>query len=105
MEERRLFSRVDVMVRTDWKKVDRATQKVLSEGIAYSRNISEGGINITMERKDVGRENLLQLLFTLPGEHILKTPGRVVWINRHDPMKMSAFFDVGIRFLDIPALS
>ncbi|UCC95418.1 MAG: PilZ domain-containing protein [Candidatus Omnitrophota bacterium] len=101
MEERRKFIRLSIDVDVTWKKVTKKLKKTAKSKI--TKNIGGGGICLITYGKEFEVGDILQLKIMLPSKKVVRTKGKVVWINEFEVVseKHEKRYDIGVEFLDI----
>jgi c-di-GMP-binding flagellar brake protein YcgR len=98
--EKRKFSRIPLNVKVKYDVLKGSTQRT---GETRSKNVSAGGICLTVPEKiDIGA--LLRLKLSLQGEDdFITVKGKVVWVEEFSINHMSdqKAYDCGIEFVDV----
>jgi c-di-GMP-binding flagellar brake protein YcgR len=104
MQERRRFRRFKAEVKVRWRKLSE-NQELGAETEAVSKNISEGGACLTMEKKEVDLGDILLLEIELPNSVKVTATAKVVWVManiKSQPWEEEQkSYDAGVEFLDI----
>lgn len=102
MQERRKFVRLNTSVDVKWAKITQESKGVLSD-LSVSKNISGGGICLTVYGRSVDIGDLVYMEIDLPAKEIIKVKGRVAWIGEFEIVggRYEKRYDLGIEFLEI----
>ena len=99
MKERRRFIRLDVGVDVTYTKCDAPEQG----GLSYSKNISRGGICLSVNEK-LKKSDLLDLkISVLRYEKPIDAKARVIWVKEyHNSADLGKpRFDIGVELIGI----
>lgn len=102
MEERRKFVRLNANVDVKWAKIT-PDKESASGDLSTTKNISGGGICLTMYGKNVDVGDLLDMEIDLPTKKTIRVKGRVAWVGEFEIVggRHEKSYDVGIEFLEI----
>jgi len=98
--ERRKFARLDIRALVKWEKI--TSEGNSTNDLDTIRNVSRGGICITVSRK-LQKGDTLSIQIKLPNQENLLTKGIVVWVKEADTSDIDKKpeFDIGVEFLDM----
>ena len=104
MEERRIFKRVDTLLRVRYKVLNRLSLKRESTG----RDLSGGGIRLKLKEK-LSVDTKLRLEIRMPPEDSRVTIafGEVVWTKEIEQAnrKTTRYYDIGVRFVQVDPIT
>ncbi len=102
MKERRKFVRLNTNVDVKWAKITDEKESLLGD-LSVTKNISGGGICLTVYGGNITESDFLYLEIELPTKRIIKTKGKVVWVGEFEIIggRYEKRYDVGVEFLEI----
>ncbi len=102
-DKRRTYKRIDIKTKGKWKKLSH-DDEASGHNMAMAKDISRGGICITVEDKILKVDDRLELDLDLPDGESITVATRVAWVmgnfkNFRDVEGLK--YDVGLEFVDI----
>lgn len=101
MKEKRAFVRLNAHIEVHWKKIAEKTSPGVKNTV--SKNISEGGICIITQGKELSINDVLDIALTLPTKKVITLQGKVVWMSKFEIVggRCEKNYDVGVKFVRI----
>ncbi len=102
MEERRKFVRLNTNVDVKWAKITPDKEGATGD-LSKTKNISGGGICLTVYGKNVDIGDILDMEIDLPTKKTIKVRGRVAWVGEFEIVggRHEKNYDLGVEFLEI----